>query len=121
MRTMSLDPFAPENSHVCTPAYRDHMAQVDKLPKQHLARIVKWIIDDIYGVGEGDPHFPRALDNQREASTCSDVIFEITETLNAGGREGLELIPPDYCDCGNVVGLDGYDGKCATCADKAAQ
>ena len=107
----AADGEAPENS-VCTPAYRDHMKKVDALSKVQLARIVKWVIDDLYGVGEGDPHSPRALNPNNEWDDTT--AFEVSQSLDAN-----DLIPPEYCACGKPIeGGDGFDGLCGTCADR---
>lgn len=73
-----------------TQAYTDFMRRIEGMRRAELARVVRWIIDDVFGTN-GLDEGPRALADDTEKFS-GDICAEIITTL-----ECSDLLPDEHC------------------------
>lgn len=103
-----------------TPVFAAHMAKVDTLTLEELRRLVKFILDDLYGCGDGlHRNAPRGLDFFTEFSP--DTLDNVVESLEQCTSVDLNENDLETCqDCGALLDDgEGYDGLCGPCRDVA--
>lgn len=64
-----------------TPAFRAFLRNIDTLPEAMIRKALKFVIDDLYGAGDGDEDSPRYLDPDKEWS--GDTATEVRESLGS--------------------------------------
>lgn len=90
-RAMTLARIAAEDRpHIYdseTPAFRAFLRDIDTMPEATLRRAVKFVLDDLYGAGDGDADSPRYLNPDKEWT--GDTANEVRESLYAADADAL--------------------------------
>jgi len=103
-----------------TPAFRAFLRNIDTLPEAMIRKALKFVIDDLYGAGDGEEGSPRYLDPDKEWT--GDTANEVRESLGSlidtpdrdPGRtcEHCEKAPCACCDdCARSNG-PGHPCRC---------
>lgn len=106
-----------------TSGYIAWLSEVDHLDVEAARRELKWVLDALYGAGDGDPNSPRRVDREADWGDAAGNIAERLEDFAPEASDRTcaecgesEAHAPD-CDqrppCPICERRDGHDAGCA--------